>query len=188
MHELVDELPEQPRLRWRFEQRPLEVAALPESEPEPVAAPTGQGRGIRRSVTLSARFITQDDLRIGALLWPGRVALPVVRGECKGGSRPCPLVRCRHHLGADINDAGNLVLRHADRELWEIENSCSLDVADDGPHTLQEVATLLGVTRERVRQIETSGLAKVRRRGGAKLADAFASLPEPGEHHLAELG
>jgi DNA-directed RNA polymerase sigma subunit (sigma70/sigma32) len=32
--------------------------------------------------------------------------------------------------------------------------SCSLDVADAGPHTLEEVSILLGITRERVRQLE----------------------------------
>jgi DNA-directed RNA polymerase sigma subunit (sigma70/sigma32) len=36
--------------------------------------------------------------------------------------------------------------------------SCSLDTADAGPHTLEEVAVLLNVSRERVRQLEEAGL------------------------------
>jgi hypothetical protein len=32
--------------------------------------------------------------------------------------------------------------------------SCALDVADAGPHTLEEVAVSLNISRERVRQLE----------------------------------
>jgi hypothetical protein len=80
-----------------------------------------------------------------------KVSLPVVqpqsrtRGDCIDGPRPCPEVRCRHHLG------------NGDAE------TCSLDVADRGEHTLDEVGELMGISYERVRQIEEIALRKARK-------------------------
>jgi DNA-directed RNA polymerase sigma subunit (sigma70/sigma32) len=39
--------------------------------------------------------------------------------------------------------------------------SCALDVADRGDHTLNEGGEMLGVSRERVRQIEEQALHKL---------------------------
>lgn len=46
-------------------------------------------------------------------------------------------------------------------ELEEMPATCSLDVADEGGATLEQVALCLNITRERVRQIETSIRARV---------------------------
>lgn len=67
--------------------------------------------------------------------------------------RPCPRVQCRYHLG-DL--AGPSV---------DISETCALDLADRGGMTLQDVARHLGISRERVRQIEEVGLRKLARRG-----------------------
>ena|SRR6185436_9549076 len=40
---------------------------------------------------------------------------------------------------------------------------CALVVASEGEHTVEEVAAVLGVSRERVRQIEERALRKLRR-------------------------
>ena len=39
--------------------------------------------------------------------------------------------------------------------------SCSLDLADDGPQTLELIGEVVDLTRERVRQIETAALLKL---------------------------
>ena len=44
------------------------------------------------------------------------------------------------------------------------EVPCALEVADDGPHTLQQVARRLGVTREWIRQIEAKALDRFSKR------------------------
>ncbi len=45
------------------------------------------------------------------------------------------------------------------------EESCSLDVADEGGVTLGRVGRLFGLTRERIRQIEGIAIEKLERRG-----------------------
>jgi DNA-directed RNA polymerase sigma subunit (sigma70/sigma32) len=40
--------------------------------------------------------------------------------------------------------------------------TCSLDVADRGGITLEEVGNILNLTRERIRQVEVKGLSKIR--------------------------
>ncbi len=85
------------------------------------------------------------------------------RDDCRGGPRPCPLVTCPYNNYLDVDRWGNLKLSHPGRSPEEVPpgESCALDVADQGPHTLEEVADILGLTRERVRQIEGIALRKI---------------------------
>lgn len=85
---------------------------------------------------------------------------PKTRGDCVGKPRPCPFVRCRYHLYADVTKSGALKVNF-DEEVWELEQTCALDVADVGNHTLDQVGKWLGVTRERIRQIECTALCKL---------------------------
>lgn len=71
------------------------------------------------------------------------------RLDCINLPRPCPRTGCRFHLAGESK--------------LDVGPSCALDVADRGHHTLAEIASLLGVTRERVRQIESIALRKMRR-------------------------
>jgi len=45
---------------------------------------------------------------------------------------------------------------------WKVVETCALDVADRGEHTLEEVGGFLNVTRERARQIEKDAFDKLR--------------------------
>jgi hypothetical protein len=86
---------------------------------------------------------------------------PLTRGECRNEERPCPWVGCRYHLATDIHANGTLVLTFPGLELWEMRDTCALDVADLGWHTLELVGERFNLTRERVRQIERKALEKL---------------------------
>lgn len=72
---------------------------------------------------------------------------PRIRADCLEGGinskRPCPYIGCKWHL-----DHPN--------------ESCVLDVADGGGVTLEEVGEYLGLTRERIRQIQVGALRKIK--------------------------
>jgi hypothetical protein len=87
---------------------------------------------------------------------------PATRNDCAEALRPCPHVACRHHLYLDVNpETGTIKLNFPDLEVWELTDSCALDVAERGPTSLEDVSLLLNVTRERVRQIETQAILKL---------------------------
>jgi len=84
---------------------------------------------------------------------------PTTRDECRGQARPCPYVGCKHHLYLDVNPrTGTITLNWPDLEPWELQHSCSLDIAEAGGITLEEVGERMNLTRERIRQIEVRGL------------------------------
>jgi len=76
--------------------------------------------------------------------------------------RPCPFVSCKHHLYLDVSArTGAIKLNFPDLEVWEMTETCALDVADRGGTTLEEVGAIMNLTRERIRQVEVKGLAKL---------------------------
>lgn len=87
---------------------------------------------------------------------------PRTRGECVEGPRPCPWVSCRHHLALDIRNNGTITLNHPGVELGDLEETCALDVADRGSQERAHIGRLLGVSDERVRQIEADGTEAIR--------------------------
>jgi len=87
---------------------------------------------------------------------------PRTRAACVNGPRPCLYVSCKHHLYLDVNpETGSIKVNFPDKEVWELEETCALDIADRGGITLEEVGEIMNLTRERVRQVETQGLAKL---------------------------
>lgn len=66
------------------------------------------------------------------------VRLPVTRADCPR-ERPCPHASCRYHL----------------------PTACALDLAERGAHTAEAVAEHLGVSRERVGQIERAAFRRL---------------------------
>jgi hypothetical protein len=95
--------------------------------------------------------------------YPEDVDRPRTRGDCAGGERPCPFVSCKYHLYLDVAENGTIKVNHPTLEPWELTDSCALDIADQGPATLNVVANALNVVRERVRQIEHQVLVRLER-------------------------
>lgn len=123
----------------------------------------GARKGLGRSKTISTRKMsveaTQETQRVFEELGHLR---PTHRDDCRTGDRPCPFVSCKHHLYLDINPrTGSIKLNFPDLEVWELPETCALDVAERGGMTLEEVGELMNLTRERIRQVESAGLAKL---------------------------
>jgi hypothetical protein len=100
----------------------------------------------------------EDDAEVLRLL-----PRPTRRSQCEHGVRPCPWVSCRYNLYLDVRADGILRLNFPDREPDEMTASCALDLAGDGPRTLDQVATLMGMSRERARQLEDQAMSQIRR-------------------------
>ena len=124
-----------------------------------------RGRRTRmRSRTIAMKRLSKEEIRLGALMYPPvDEPKPHIRSECAEGQRPCPYVSCKYHLFLDVNpETGSIKLNFPDLEVWEMKDTCSLDVADRNGITLEEVGEIMNLTRERIRQVEVRGLLKLK--------------------------
>jgi len=117
-----------------------------------------------RSRTIAMKRLTREEMRQGVLLVPFLdCERPRTRAACASGDRPCPFVSCKYHLYLDVNpETGSIKLNFPHMEVWEMEETCALDVADRGGITLEEVGEIVNLTRERIRQVEVRGLLKLK--------------------------
>ncbi|HEY0710744.1 MAG TPA: sigma factor-like helix-turn-helix DNA-binding protein [Polyangia bacterium] len=117
-----------------------------------------------RSKTIAGKRLTREERRLSQLIvYPEDVEKPEMREHCQGMPRPCPFVSCTHHLYLDVNpESGAIKVNFPHLEVWEMKETCALDVADRGGITLEEVGEILNLTRERIRQVEVRGLTKMR--------------------------
>lgn len=117
----------------------------------------------RRSKTISGRTLTQREVLEGKALqeWMD-IRRPQTRGDCRDGLRPCPFVGCKYHLYLDVNpDTHSIKKNFPHKDVWELDDTCALDVAERGGLTLEEVGELLNLTRERIRQMEAVGVKRL---------------------------
>lgn len=91
-------------------------------------------------------------------------ALPRTWGDCQERGlgtpkRPCAYLLCRWNLQIDINpQSGEMRLLSGGSE-----HTCALRVAQHDGLQLDEIAAIMGVSIERVRQLEAKALHKLRR-------------------------
>lgn len=116
-----------------------------------------------RARTISIRRLSKSELNRGRVLYPEEEYWkPKSRAECVDMERPCPYVSCKYHLYIDVHPVrGSIKINFPDIEVWEMTETCALDIADRGGITLEEVGEIMNLTRERVRQVETAGLMKL---------------------------
>ena len=122
-------------------------------------------RSRARARTISIRRLSKTELNLGRMMYPEeQYWRPQTRGECAEMERPCPFVSCKYHLYIDVHPVrGSIKINFPDLEVWEMTDTCALDIADRGGITLEEVGEIMNLTRERVRQVETQGLSKLER-------------------------
>jgi len=104
-------------------------------------------------------------------------------------SRPCVLVGCRQNLYLDITDNGSIKMTRPELEPEEMleERSCVIDVANNGPLTLDDTGHVLDVSRERIRQLEVKALQQFKQNVEAAgiSGEAIHNLAS-GEHHMVD--
>lgn len=136
----------------------------------PVQTPGEGGTQRKKRVrgrTISIKRLSKRELERGRQMYPDLgIRKPRTRAECLQGEnaeRPCPFVSCKYHLYLDVSPrSGAIKLNFPHLEVWEMAETCALDVADRGGVTLEEVGEIMNLTRERIRQLETRGLAKLK--------------------------
>ncbi len=105
----------------------------------------------------------QEDPIIQDLLDITSYQKPKKRADCLKMKRPCLFVSCKYHLYLDVNpETKSIKFNFPDQEVWELRETCALDVADKGGVTLEEVGAIMNLTRERIRQVEMRALQKLR--------------------------
>lgn len=121
-----------------------------------------------RARTVSMKRETKQNRELQRAIYgeADEIRIPATRGDCASVPRPCPYVACPYHLYLDVNPkTGAIKLNYPDLEVWELSQSCVLDIADRGNVTLEETGAHMNITRERVRQIEEKAIRKVRATG-----------------------
>lgn len=130
-----------------------------------------------RARTISIRRLSKAELIRGRELYPEETYWrPKTRAECADMGRPCPFISCKYHLYVDVHPVrGSIKINFPDLEVWEMNETCALDIADRGGITLEEVGEIMNLTRERVRQVETQGLSRLQESIDiSRLAEYFA--------------
>ncbi len=173
------------------------LLAVDMPEGEPTTREQRRSRRARsvRARTISVKRMTKREIELGAMLNPEdnetremRAERPVTRADCAGGIRPCPWVSCAHHLYIDVQQrTGAIKLNFPDIEVEDMHESCSLDIADREGETLEKVGEILNLTRERVRQLEVRGMAKIAALQEAEVLRGFVDEGPAGKRRLPVL-
>jgi hypothetical protein len=100
----------------------------------------------------------------------------ITGGACRMIPGQCPHSLCRFNLTAERRD--NRGAKPAATHLPVVREACTLDAAERGGMSLEEIAARLALSRERVRQIEFGALAKLWLRLGRNQGRAKAKMVE----------
>lgn len=102
---------------------------------------------------------------------PSDVVRPRTRGECRGGIRPCPWAACRFHLALHVSEKSGRLFEHPNPDA--LTDTCCLDVADRGEATEDQIAALLGLSRQAVNLTVLTASEKLRHRLDPAMLDEW---------------
>ena len=125
---------------------------------------------------LSKRALADEAARVAAALAADSYQpepRPRTYGECQErglgtAALPCAYVSCKYNLALDVSPtSGAIKINRLDAidpengtlDVRALPETCALRVADRGGAHLIEIGDLLGLCRERIRQVEAKGLA-----------------------------
>jgi hypothetical protein len=145
----------------------VEFDAVAPEEPPRWSRAAARRQGIPPKKTLAVRRITQLELAVGraelqALGADEPYERPRTRGDCARVPRPCPYVACKYSLYLDVSETGSIILNFPHLEPGQMPpgQSCALDLAERGAMTLEDIAVVTNLTRERIRQVELKALVR----------------------------
>ena len=147
-------------------------------------------QGIPPKKTIAVRRITKADLAAGrdelqALGADEPYDRPQTRADCAQVPRPCPYVACKYSLYLDVTETGSMIFNFPHLEPGEMpaKQSCALDLAERGAMTLEDIAVVTNLTRERIRQIELKALLRKARPAAIKRGLGPADAAAVGARH-----
>jgi hypothetical protein len=163
----------------QFDLWPGEILEGPAAWADQVGRPDRKWSDAPRPMSIPTRRLTRRERRVASArlqLAPeveATLQRPTTRADCADGARPCPFVSCRHHLYLDVSEKGWLKLNHPHKEVWDMEDSCSLDIAERDGITLERLGQLFNVSLEGARQIEADTLDELRVKLGVNDVEAM---------------
>jgi len=119
--------------------------------------------------------------------------LPLTRADCENSERPCPYISCRAHTLIELLPGSMVMVNYPapykihsqDLDKLDLDvldrmgETCSLDVANRGEHTLEQVGEILRFSRQRGEQIEKTAREKLLRAHGPMLRELMEQADEP---------
>ena len=134
-------------------------------------APTSRGK--RRPLVM--RISWRQSRPVLCMPKPKR---PQRRSDCAGGLRPCPWATCSWHAAQVRSECkGSRLPMGQVPDVAEWAQTCTLDVIEQDGATLEDVGEVVGVTRERIRQIERATMAQLDQRWRRRLAHLVNASP-----------
>jgi hypothetical protein len=75
---------------------------------------------------------------------------------------PCPFFSCKNNLFLDITEDGEIKYIHKKKDFDQIQETCLNRAIENGPLDFKQISELIGVVRERARQIKNEAKEKIK--------------------------